>query len=54
MEEADQLLLMQLKNLGLQMASLEDFEAESMCGTAVVCFERIHGMLSDEDQFIDI
>lgn len=25
-----------------------------MCRTAVICFERIHGMLSDEDQFVDI
>ena len=54
MEEADNLLLVQLKTLGIQMASLESFEAESMCRTAVTCFERIHSMLSEEDQFIDI
>ena len=54
MEEADTLLLLQLKSLGIQMTSLEEFEAESMCRTAVVCFERMHGMLSDEDQFVDI
>ena len=33
---------------------MEDFEAESMCRTALICFSYIHGMLSDEDQFIDI
>ena len=54
MEEADTLLLLQLKNLGVQMSDLEEFEAETMCRTAVVCFERIHAMLSEEDQFIDI
>jgi len=25
-----------------------------MCHTVVVCFERIHAMLGDEDQFIDL
>ena len=54
MEEADTLLLVQLKNLGIQMSSLEDFEAESMTRAALVCFERIHSMLSEEDQFVDI
>ena len=54
MEEADNLLLVQLKTLGINMDSLEAFDAESMCRTAVTCFERIHSMLSEEDQFIDI
>ena len=54
MEEADTLLLVQLKTLGITMSNLEDFEAESMCRTARECFERIHAMLSEEDQFIDI
>jgi len=54
MEEADTLLLVQLKTLGVQLGSLEDFEAESMCQTVTVCFERIHAMLADDDQFVDI
>ena len=31
MEEADTLLLVQLKSLGIQMSSIEDFEADTMC-----------------------
>ena len=54
MEEADTLLLMQVKQLGVQLGNLEDFEAETMCQAVTVCFERIHAMLSDEDQFVDI
>ena len=54
MEEADALLLVQLKSLGILMGNLEDFEAESMTQAALICFEGIHSMLSDDDQFIDI
>ena len=54
MEEADTLLLVQLKQLGIQLNNLEDFEAESMCQCVVICFERMYGMLSEEDQFIDL
>ena len=38
----------------MQIGNLEAFEAESMCNTVRVCFERMHGMLSEEDQFVDI
>ena len=54
MEEADTLLLVQLKNLGVQLSNLEEFDDKSMCNTVRICFERMHGMLSEEDQFIDI
>ena len=54
MEEADALLLVQLKNLGIQMGNLDEFEAETMTRAARICFMRIHSMLSEDDQFIDI
>ena len=54
MEEADALLLVQLKKLGMPMDNLEDFEAESMTRAALICFKHIHSMLSEDDQFIDI
>ena len=54
MEEADALLLVQLNNLGFKLGNLEEFEAESMTRAARICFMRIHSMLSEDDQFIDI
>ena len=54
MEEADALLLVQLNNLGFKLGNLEDLEAESMTRAARICFMRIHSMLSEDDQFIDI
>ena len=49
MEEADSLLLVQLKSLGVTLGSLEDFEAASMCNTVAICFAKMHAMLSEED-----
>jgi hypothetical protein len=54
MEEADKLLLVSLKNLGVNQASLEIFTAETFIRTIIICFERIAAQLSEKDQFIDI
>ena len=42
MEDADNLLLVQLKSLGVNMQSLDEFTAETLCGTVIRCFVRLH------------
>ena len=54
MEDADNLLLVQLKSLGVTMGSLEDFTAETLCGTVILCFAKLHAQQAGEDQFIDL
>jgi hypothetical protein len=54
MEEADKLLIVSLKNLGVNQTSLEAFTAETFIRTIILCFERIAAQLSEKDQFIDI
>jgi len=54
MEEADKLLIVSLKNLGVTQTSLEAFTAETFIRTIILCFERIAAQLSEKDQFIDM
>ena len=54
MEDADNLLLVQLKTLGVTMGSLEAFTAETLCGTVILCFAKLHAQRSGDDQFIDL
>ena len=54
MEDADNLLLAQLKSLGVSLKSLEDFTGESFCGTVILCLARLHSQQSSEEQFIDL
>jgi len=54
MEEADKLLIVSLKNLGVAQTALEAFTAETFIRTIILCFERIAAQLSEKDQFIDM
>ena len=55
MEDADNLLLVQLKSLGVNMKSLDDFTAETLCGTVIRCFVRLHSQRTNgADQFVDL
>ena len=54
MEDADNLLLTQLKSLGVTLKSLEDFSGESFCGTVILCFAKLHALSPKENEFIDL
>ena len=54
MEEADKILVSQLRSLGVNsVGSLRDFDANSFIGTIIVCFERIGSMLDEADNFMN-
>ena len=54
MEEADKLLMVNLKSLGVTVSSLEEFDSHKFIKALVSCFERISNMLSKEENFIDM
>ena len=54
MDEADNLLLESLRQIGVTIKSLQDFDAESFIKTIIICFERISSMLAEEDNFVDV
>jgi len=54
MEEADNLLLVSLKTLGVKMNSLSEFTDETFITAIILCFDRISSMLQDADNFVDM
>jgi len=54
MEEADKILTSTLKQLGVNINSLADFDATSFIQAIIICFDKISKLLTDEDNFIDL
>ena len=54
MEEADNILVVQLQHLGVKVKALADFDSESLIIAIMKCFERISQMLNEQDNFIDM
>lgn len=54
MEEADNILVVQLQHLGVKIKALGDFDSESLIIAIMKCFERISQMLNEQDNFIDM
>ena len=54
MEDADTLLLAQLKSLKVNIKSLEEFTGETFCGTIIVCLAKLDSQTANEDKFIDL
>lgn len=64
MDDADNILITSLKNIGMYLniefnhyrtvATLNDFDSESLIIALIKCFERISSMLNEQDNFIDL
>jgi hypothetical protein len=54
MEEADNLLIEQLKQVNIRVKAIEDIDSEIFIKALIACFEHISGLLSKEDNFIDL
>jgi Protein of unknown function (DUF812) len=54
MEEADKILITSLKQLGVTVGSLNDFDATSYITCIILCFERLSKQLDEQDNFIDL
>jgi len=54
MEEADKILTTTLKQLGVNVSSLADFDATSFIQAMILCFEKISKLLTEEDNFVDL
>jgi SMC interacting uncharacterized protein involved in chromosome segregation len=54
MEEADNILIVSLQQLGVTVKKLSDFDSESFIQAVMRCFERIASMLNERDNFIDM
>ena len=54
MEEADKILTSTLKQLGVNVNSLSEFDATSFIQAIIICFDKISKLLTDEDNFIDL
>ena len=53
MEEADKILITSLKQVGVTVQALSDFDAQSMIQCVVVCLERL-AKVGEDNQFIDV
>ncbi len=54
MEEADKILTTTLKQLGVNVTKLEDFDATSFIQAIILCFDKISKLLTEEDNFVDL
>jgi hypothetical protein len=54
MDEADKLLIESLRLIKVEVKSLEEFDSPMFIRSLITCFEHIAGMLSKEDNFIDV
>ena len=54
MEEADKLLIESLRLIKIEVKQLEEFDSPLFIKALIACFEHIAGMLSKEDNFIDV
>ena len=54
MEEADRLLIENLKAVNIKVATLSDFDSPLFVKALIGCFEHISKMLSSDENFIDI
>ena len=54
MEEADTLLIASLKHVNIKITRLEELDSELFIKALIGCFEHISGLLSKDDNFIDI
>lgn len=54
MEEADSLLISQLKLMGIQISKLEQLDSTMLITALIGCFEHISMLLSKDENFIDV
>ena len=54
MEDADKILIQSLKQLGITIGKLQDFDDRGFISSVIVCFERITKLLDEKDNFIDM
>lgn len=54
MEEADKILISSLKQLGVTIQSLNDFDATSFITSIILCFERLSKLTEEQDNFVDL
>jgi len=54
MEEADKILITSLKQLGVTVSRLSDFDTTSIITCIILCFDRLSSLLEESDQFIDM
>lgn len=54
MEEADKILISQLKQLGVTIQSLNDFDATSFITSIILCFERLSKLVDEQDNIVDL
>ena len=54
MEEADKLLIESLKQVKVKITKLEELDSKIFITALIGCFEHISGLLSQEDNFIDV
>jgi hypothetical protein len=54
MDEADNILISQLKQIGIVQTKLDSFDAKEFITAVIACFDRISKMLVEDENFIDI
>ena len=54
MDEADNILINQLKQIGIDQTKLDAFDAKSFISAVIACFDRISKMLVESENFIDM
>jgi hypothetical protein len=54
MEEADSLLIASLKGIQVNVSKLEELDSPLFIKALIACFEHISGLLSKDDNFIDV
>jgi len=54
MEEADKILITSLRQLGVTVQSLGDFDAQSYITCIILCLERLSKVVEERDNFIDM
>ena len=54
MEEADNLLITNLKQLNIKVSSMEELDSPLFIKALISCFEYISGLLSKDENFIDL
>lgn len=54
MEEADKLLIEQLRQINVKVSNLNEIDSALFINTLIKCFEYLSNMISKEENFIDV
>ena len=54
MEEADKLLIEQLRQINVKVNNLNEIDSAIFINTLIKCFEYLSNMISKEENFIDV